>query len=62
MIEKPDMTNCTDKQFNSWFWGEYNQMCKSCLNKCKQSHVVSLSCSKYLKEKNNEENKSIEMA
>ena len=62
MIEKPDMSNCTEKQFNAWYWGSFHEICNNCIHKCKQSHIVSLSCSKYIKEKKNEEVKEPSMA
>lgn len=46
-IKKPDMTNCTEKQFNSWYWSDFNETCKKCNSMCKQSHAVILSCSKF---------------
>lgn len=41
-MEKPNMENCTDKEWNKWFWSDFNELCKKCINKCKQSHVVEL--------------------
>ena len=52
MIEKPDMNNCSEKMYEKWFWEEYNAVCKTCLNKCKQSHIITLSCSKFNKDPN----------
>jgi hypothetical protein len=46
-IKKPDMTNCTEKQFNSWYWSDFNETCKKCNSMCKQSHAVIISCSKF---------------
>jgi hypothetical protein len=47
-MEKPDLENCKDKQFEKWYWSAYNDKCINCINKCKQSHVVSvLGCLKY---------------
>lgn len=63
MIEKPDMSNCSDKQFNQWYWGDFHSTCKNCTNTCKQSHIVTLSCSKFNKRKDIDESKeSVEMA
>jgi hypothetical protein len=50
-IKKPDMTNCTEKQFNSWYWSDFNETCKKCVNKCKQSHAVKLSCPSFESQK-----------
>ena len=44
MIEKPDLNNCTEKQFEKWYWQERHQTCLKCKNTCKQSNVVDLSC------------------
>jgi len=48
-IEKPDMNNCSLKEWEKWFWQDFNDTCKECVNKCKQSWVVRLSCEKYKK-------------
>jgi hypothetical protein len=45
MIEKPDMNNCTDKQWTKWWWQDYNELCKKCQKQCKQSWNVKLTCS-----------------
>lgn len=41
-MDKPDMSNCSDKEFEKWYWSDYNKVCLKCENKCKQSHIVSL--------------------
>lgn len=46
-MEKPDMANCSDKEWTKWYWGEFNETCKICINVCKQSHIVTLSCAKF---------------
>ncbi len=38
------------------FWFDYNDICKQCLNKCKQSIKVKvLSCNKIIKKEENKE-------
>jgi hypothetical protein len=44
LIEKPDMNNCTDKQWTKWWWQTYNKKCLTCIKSCKQSWVVRLNC------------------
>ena len=41
-IQKPKLDSCSEKEFNNWFWSEYNQFCIKCDNNCKQSHMVNL--------------------
>jgi len=36
------------KQYEKWYWSDYTEKCKSCMNKCKQSHIVELlRCEQY---------------
>lgn len=53
MIEKPDTNNCTIKQWEKWWWQEYNLHCQQCANKCKQSWIVQISCTQFKKENMN---------
>lgn len=46
-IEKPCMENCTDKQWENWYWQDFHDLCKSCINKCKQSWKVQLNCTQF---------------
>lgn len=49
-MEKPDITTCTDKQFEKWWWLDFHEVCKSCSKSCKQSHAIKqVSCIKYKK-------------
>jgi hypothetical protein len=48
-IPMPDTDNCTEKQWYKWYWSDFNEYCKQCQKKCKQSHVVKLSCPDYKK-------------
>ena len=48
-MEKPDMFDCTEKQFNSWYWSEYNELCINCTNECKQSKIANIQCLNFKK-------------
>jgi len=48
-MEKPDLENCRDKQFEKWWWYDYNKSCLDCINSCKQSHIVKVICNNYKK-------------
>lgn len=49
-MNKPDMTNCTDKQFDKWYWNIYHDVCNKCSNTCKQSSIViQVVCNKFRK-------------
>jgi hypothetical protein len=48
-IEMPDVLTCTDKQWTKWWWQDYSELCKSCVNNCKQSWRVGLNCGAYKK-------------
>jgi hypothetical protein len=43
-IQMPDTNNCSEKEWNNWFWADWNETCKECIKQCKQSHVVKLYC------------------
>lgn len=47
-MEKPNIEECTTKQYEKWYWNNINETCKTCINSCKQSNIVQLlSCTKY---------------
>jgi len=52
MSENFNTENCTEKQFEKWFWEDLNTICLSCKNDCKQSSKVKLTCAKFLKMEN----------
>jgi hypothetical protein len=38
------------KKYENWYWSEYNELCKSCKGKCKQSWQVDIYvCNRYNK-------------
>lgn len=39
-MERPNLENCSEKEASEWYWSDFNETCKKCKNKCKQSHVV----------------------
>ena len=41
-MKKPDIENCTTNQYEKWYWNEFNENCKLCINTCKQSSIVQL--------------------
>ncbi|MDD5651150.1 MAG: hypothetical protein PHF86_12170 [Candidatus Nanoarchaeia archaeon] len=47
LIEKQNMDYCTEKQWEKWWWAEYNELCKKCIKTCKQSYKVKLSCKEF---------------
>ena len=53
-LKRPDTNNCTEKEWHRWYWGDFNDLCKQCTKKCKQSHVVDLTCSQFEKLNNGE--------
>jgi hypothetical protein len=42
-----DMSNCKEKEWNNWYWGDYNTICKSCNKTCKQSWKVKVVCKQF---------------
>ena len=46
-IKKPDMTNCTEKQFKNYYWSDFNKNSKKCNSMSKKVHAVIISCSKF---------------
>jgi hypothetical protein len=46
-MERPK-EGCTDKEYSKWYWSDFTAQCKSCKNKCKQSHVIiQVICNKF---------------
>ena len=38
----------SDREANKLFWADYNEICKKCVNKCKQSFkVILVRCEEY---------------
>jgi hypothetical protein len=48
-MSKPDMNNCTAREWEAWFWETENKICISCTNSCKQSDKVVVECDKFKK-------------
>jgi hypothetical protein len=40
---------CTTKQWEKWWFKEFNKICLQCTKKCKQSDKVTLNCPQYQK-------------
>lgn len=48
-MENINTEEVTEKQWSKWFWKNYHEVCLSCINNCKQSSKVDLSCEKFKK-------------
>jgi len=47
-MEKLNIENSTTKQYEKWFWKDFNKTCIECINNCKQSSKVKLlNCNNY---------------
>jgi len=48
-MERPDLETCSEKIASKWYWKDFNEKCKQCKNKCKQSHVaIQVICPNYV--------------
>jgi len=46
-----NISELTPKQYEKWYWKDYNKICLTCINKCKQSHIATLvKCPQFVKE------------